>query len=369
MMPTVNRQHLRGLAARARMAAALVVVAMAGTAAAQSADDGPIVVGAVATSGHPAHADAADLALVVAAAAERVLDAGHELAGRAVRIVPVEDECSRSGAEEAARRLVAAGARAVIGHVCAGAAMAAAPIYAAAGVLLIVPGARHPRLTAEPSQPLVLRLAGRSDRQGQAIARLAAERHAGRRLAIVHDRSAEARSLADAVEKALSPQKPVLRLDFASGEKSYRDVAERIARSDADLLVSPAQPVELGLILDALAALGRRPPVIAGETHAVPDLEPVAARHGDQITLLLPWPAGTAAGAAPNRLAMAALEAWVGAVRRARSADPRLVAHALAEHPEPTVAGPVRFDADGDAVVPSHVPHRWDGVRWRPDAR
>lgn len=328
-----------------------------------------IAVGVVATPGSVHRPDGGEVGQAVADAIEAA-KGGH--ASPRFRLVPATDDCTRTSAEETARRLVAEGVRVVIGHVCANAAVAAAPVYAAGGVLMIAPGVRHPRLTEKRAGPLVFRLAGRTDRQARDMARLAEARHAGRKLAIVHDRSAESRAEVEALEKALGTRKPVLKVDFSSGEKSYRGLAQRIAGAEIEVMIMPAQPVELGVLLDDLAAVGHRVDVIAGEPHAVPDLEPVAARHGDRITLMLGWP-GVSQGqprprlAAPSlpALARVAAEALADAARRAHNADAAALALALVEREAPTSVGPVRFDANGDADVPSFLPHRWREGGWQ----
>lgn len=349
----------------AAVVATLLAVTIVGPCGSPGAEAPPsITVGVVSTPGSVHRPDGGEVGNVVA----EVL--GRPGTGPRFRLETASDDCTRTSAEETARRLVAAGVRVVIGHVCANGAIAAAPVYAAGGALVIAPGVRHPRLTDKRAGPLVFRLAGRTDRQARDVARLAEARHAGRRLAIVHDRSAESRAEVEALEKALGARRPVLKIDFTSGEKSYRALAQRIADAGAEVMVSPAQPVELGVLLDDLAAVGHRVDVIAGELHAVPDLEPVASRHGDRITLMLAWPGvlqGASRPAAPSMpmLARVAAEALAHAALRAGSSDALALARALVEHEAPTSVGPLRFDANGDADVPSYVAHRWRDGGWQ----
>lgn len=343
-------------------------MALAHVDTARASDDGEIVVGLVGTTPHPVHPGGADIRRPV----EAILPTGADpasfgpLLGRRLRTIALEDDCTRTSAEEVARRLVEAKAAVVLGHVCAAAAMAAAPIYSAAGTLFIAVGVRHPRLTAQRPGPLVLRMAGRSDRAHEDIARLIEARHAGARTAILHDRSAEARAFADTAEKRLAAAKP-LRLDFVSGERGYGSLTERLAEAEIDVIVSPAQPVELGIMLDELARRGRRPTVYLSEPHAVPDLDAVAARHGDRLVLMLPWPAEVGADTterrqrAVARLAGQAARAWLDAATRAGTTEAAAVVRHLAQATSP---GLVAFDAAGDAIAPSYVPHRWTGGHW-----
>jgi len=89
--------------------------------------------------------------------------------GQPVRLVIADDACGLQQAIEAARKLVSAGAPAVIGHLCSHSSLLAAGIYETADVLMITPGSTHPRLTEEGRQN-VFRLNGRDDQQGKLAA-------------------------------------------------------------------------------------------------------------------------------------------------------------------------------------------------------
>src|SRR5690606_32512833 len=88
------------------------------------------------------------------------------LLGRKVRIATFDDGCDRARAVEAARTIVALRPAVVIGHPCGNAAVAAAPIYAGAKLLLLAPAVRDAALTASRAGPTIFRVAGRDDLQG-----------------------------------------------------------------------------------------------------------------------------------------------------------------------------------------------------------
>lgn len=370
-------------------ALALGLVMLGGVAAAPRAlAEPPIVIAAVSTQASPHQPDGADVGTGVAAAlARRHLADG--LLGRPVRLLQRHDDCSADSAMAVARDLAAlpAGQRplAVIGHVCAGAAIAAAPIYASAGILFITPGARHPRLTEARAQPpLVFRLAGREDRLPNDVADLIQRRFAGQRVAILNDRSAQARALADAVVQALAAYgiKPVLHEAYAPDERTYAGLVERLAISGAQVAFMPAQPLELGDIAARMRARALETTVIAGDIVAVPDVEAVARRLGPQLVLMLPWmersphPAGARPGTMPKADGIAPSAHWlrshaaaevvVHAITRTGTLLVADIARALETQVAATRAGPIRFDTRGDAVVTSFQPYQWHAGTWRP---
>lgn len=340
---------------------------------------------AVATKGSPHQPHGAEVVAGALAAAERVNNSGGVL-GERLRVVAWSEDCTRERAAHIAEEIARLKPAAVVGHVCAGAALTAAPIYAKAGVLLIAPGVRHPGLTvATAASRLVLRLAGREDRFAVETAEFIADRYPGSGVALVADRTRQAGALASAFAKELPARNIVLSHDerIDSSQKSYDPVADRIRASGAGVIVIPAQPVELGVLAASLRRAGVEAPIIGSEILAVPSITPIANREGNRLVLMLPWSGGEADGGEPAtahvatpqsdrgkwmaRLrAEAAVEVWAAAARHAGTADAGQVAEAARTVTTPTVVGALRFDDAGDAVVPSYVPHAWRDGRWRP---
>ena len=355
----------------------------AGMGAACAADD--IVVAAVATNPGPQQPDGGDVTgAVEAALAEISRKSG--LLGRPLRLITYAEDCSPASAEAIAGKIVARGAALVVGHLCSAAAIAAAPVYARHGIMMITPGARAPRLTEPRAGPGVFRLAGRDDRFGAETATLIATRFAARRVAIVNDLSVQARTLADAVDRELRARSvtPVLRATYIAGEREYNAVVDKLVAAEADIIVVPAQPVEARIIVDGLRARHVAAILIGSEILAVPEMEAAARRLGDALIVMLPGgplgsgpddgiapgandrrvtPAAFQTTSAVSRRSRAAIEAWAYAVARAGSLDVAAIARVLETESAPTAAGRIRFDVRGDAVLPSFTPHTWRDER------
>ena len=325
------------------------------------ADD--LIVTAVGTRQNLPSTPGAD---VVSSVREAVaaLNAG-QLAGR-VRLVIHEDDCTGRGGEAVAGKIAARGASLVIGHVCSAAATAAAAVYARRGLLFISPGARAPRLTEPRAGPTIFRLAGRDDRFGIETAALIQRDFSGQRVAIVHDKSTQARSLADAVERALGAQgiKPALREAYVNGEKEYNALVSRLAKQEPGALVIPAQPIEARIIFDGLIGGGSGASLIGSDILAVPEIETLAVRAPGRIITMLreQQPAGEAVALRSR----AAVEAWAAAIQRSAARDAKAIGQLLQTEAFDTAIGPLRFDSKGDAIIPSYVPHVWRDGTWHP---
>jgi len=351
---------------------------------AASAEPAAHIVAVVATTGS-AHQPYGEEVLAGAKAAVDRISGNGGLFGRAVRIESWNEDCTRETAARLADEIVRLKPAVVIGHLCAGAALGAAPVYAKAGVLLIAPGVRHPALTKDqPPSGLTLRLAGRDDRFATDTVRFIRSRHPGKGVAIVADRTRQARLLADGVIAEARRQQVAIALDMRieSGEKSYAELAGRIKASGAGVIVMPAQPVELGVLIGSLRRAGVTIPVVGSDILAVPAMEDVAREQGPRLIVMLPWTgleADVAAGLLPNggaapdaqreavrRRAEAAVDVWVTAARRSGTTDAHGIAAAARSTATPTRVGPLRFDEAGDAMVPGYVPSIWLNGGWRP---
>lgn len=357
----------------ALMLAGMLLAVFTGSAAHPATAEHLVV--AVGTEGSPHQPFGATLAPVMAAAAEEINARGGVL-GQSIRVMGLTEDCTTGRASMVADEVVRLSPALVVGHLCTGAATTAAKVYSAAGILFLAPGIRHPTLNAQPANPLVLRLAGRDDRFASETAGFIATRFAGASVALVSDRTRQAKGLASALGQALQLRKIeiAVRAEIESGERTYAPLAERIRASGAGVVVMPAQPTELGVLIEGLRDAGVEAPVVGSEILAVPATEPLARREGWRLILMLPWTGlvrGPAGAADFDRHAFAArakagLEVWAAGAMAAGSWDATTVAAALRGQVAATAVGPLRFDEAGDAMVPAFEPHIWLENGWVP---
>lgn len=347
---------------------------------AAAADSPEHLVAVVATTGSAHQPYGSEVAVGARAVADR-LNAEGGVLGAAVRLATWTEDCSRESAARVADEVARLKPAVVIGHLCVGAALSAAPIYAKAGILFIAPGVRHPSLTKpEIAGGRVLRLAGRDDRFARDTVAFIRSRYAGKTIAVIADRTRQARALADGVVATARLQNVAVALDvrIESGEKSYDKLAADVKASSAGVVVMPAQPVELGVVVASLRRAGVEAPIVGSDILAVPALAPIAEAEGRRLVVMMPWTGLESAsrdGASPahhddgrtavRRRAEAALELWADAATRARSTEAIAIVAAARTNGLPTAVGPLRFDAAGDAMVPGYVASIWRDGRWQ----
>ncbi|NJM55762.1 MAG: ABC transporter substrate-binding protein [Verrucomicrobiae bacterium] len=176
------------------------------------------------------------------------------------------DGCRADGGTDAARRLVAKGVKLVFGHPCSSAAIAAAKVYADAGVAFIAVGARHPDLTDKRAGPLIFRLGGRDDRQAADSALALQDRLRGRKLAIIHDRTRYQRRLADGVNAALKGVVADAQVyPIVAAEKGYEALVTAFRVRAPDAVYLALFPTEAQVIANSLIRAGLKPTLIFAE--------------------------------------------------------------------------------------------------------
>jgi branched-chain amino acid transport system substrate-binding protein len=310
------------------------------------------------------------------------LNARGGVFGQDVRLVEADDACGLERAVAASRRLVEAGVRFVVGHLCSHSSLMAAGVYEAFDILMISPDSTHPRLTEEGRQN-VFRLVGRDDRQGALAADFLADAYRGRNIGIVHDGSVYGRGLAAQTRWGLRQLGVVeaLYAAYTPGEPDYDALAARLDRQDIDVLYVGGYGPDAAAILRSARARGVDVQLVGGDAlggeefwavageageGTIFSARPAIRRHGDAVALrtalrvrgLGPGPGGIGA--------YAAVEVWAQAAERAGTADLALVADEMRRGRFHTVLGRVAFDDKGDLRGAGWQMQIWSDGDFRP---
>ncbi len=132
-----------------------------------------------------------------AEAAVADINAAGGVNGKKLQLTIEDDACDPKQAVAAAGKLAARGVKVAIGHFCSGSSIPASRVYADEGIIQISPASTNPKLTDERAGPNVFRVCGRDDQQGGVAGAFLAKRFNGKRVAILHDKTAYGKGLAD----------------------------------------------------------------------------------------------------------------------------------------------------------------------------
>jgi branched-chain amino acid transport system substrate-binding protein len=296
--------------------------------------------------------------------AVRDLNANGGVLGAEVTLVTVDDACGLQSSVEAARALVKAEVRAVIGHFCSHSSLLAAGIYETADILMITPSSTHPRLTEEGRQN-VFRLNGRDDRQGELAGNFLADHWTDARIAILHDGSTYGEGLAIEARKQLHARgvREAIYQLYTPGAVDYTDLVTQLRAAEIDVLYIGGYGPDAGRILRAARERGHDLRLVGGDGVGMDEFWTVADRAGEGAIFsgqrdpsTLPEAADVLAEFRARGLGTrsgglnyyAAVQVWTQAVERAHTVKLAALAETLREKRFATVLGPVAFDLKGD---------------------
>lgn len=150
-------------------------------------------------------------------------------------LVVEDDKASPEEGKAAARRLIDAGVAAVFGHFNSGVSIAAAPLYAEAGIPQLSVST-HPQYT-RMGLKTAFRITADDVQQGATLARLIGEKLRARSLYLVDDRTTFGTGIADEVERGMQGRKfASVRDSVDGGSADYPALARAIMDANADVV-------------------------------------------------------------------------------------------------------------------------------------
>ncbi len=304
--------------------------------------------------------------------------------GKMIKISVQDDACDPKQAVAIANRIVSAGIKFVDGHACSGSSIPAAEVYGENNILMMSPASSAPKLTddaAKNSYTTILRLYGRDDAQGRFIGPWIKEKYGAKKIAILHDKSAYGKGLADVVKEDLNKTgvKEVLYEGINAGEKDYTAVVNRLRSAGVEFLYFGGYHTEAGLIKRQAADQNYQFQLMMGDSLATPEFWSVAGPAGEGTLFTFPPDAreNEAAKAAMEQFkqvnfapegftlfSYAVIQAIAGGIAKANSTDPVAIAKALRSANVDTVIGPVSFDEKGDVKNPRYDINIWQDGKY-----
>ncbi len=215
-------------------AAALLAAAAFGGGPAR-ADDGPIKIGVAGPITGAQAKNGQDLKEGTALAVDEWNAKGGVL-GRKIEVVVRDDEALEKNATVVATELIDAGVVGVIGHFNSGCTLPASENYHEAGIPVITPASTNVKVT-DRKYSNVFRVCGRDDQQGLAAADYVAGVLKLKTVAVLDDRTAYGKGLADAFEKSLAGRVTVALHDgFDKDSDNFRPYLVKIKEAGAELI-------------------------------------------------------------------------------------------------------------------------------------
>jgi branched-chain amino acid transport system substrate-binding protein len=291
-----------------------------------------------------------------------------------------DDACDPKQAVSVANDFVSKKVVFVAGHYCSGSSIPASDVYAEAGIVQISPGSTNPKLT-ERGLANVFRVCGRDDAQGPTAAKYVMAHFKGKNIAIVHDKSAYGKGLADEFQKALNAGgvKEVLYDAITAGEKDYSPLVSKLKEAKTDVLYFGGYKTEGGLIARQMAEQGLKARLVSGDALVSEEFWAITGPAGEGTLMTFgPDPrlnpgnaelvkAFRAQNYEPEAYTLytyAAIQAWAQAAQKAGSVDATKVEASLRANKFDTALGQIGFDAKGDVTAPGYVFYVWKNGKY-----
>ncbi|MCF8507007.1 MAG: branched-chain amino acid ABC transporter substrate-binding protein [Caulobacter sp.] len=300
--------------------------------------------------------------------------------GQKLKLEVGDDACDPKQAVAVANQMASRGVKAVFGHFCSGSSIPASNVYNEENILQISPASTNPQFT-ERGLPMVFRTCGRDDQQGAVAAAYLVDNFKGKNIAVVHDKTAYGKGLADETKKALNAKgvTEVMYEAITKGEKDYSALVSKMKGAKVDVIYLGGYYQEAGLIVRQAREQGLKAVLVSGDALVSLDYWSITGPAGEGTLMTFsPDPARIPAnkdivekfvkqGAHPEGYTLytyGAMQAWAKAAEKAGSIEPKKVAEVLKKEKFDTVLGNIGFDAKGDVTAPGYVMYEWKAGKY-----
>lgn len=350
--------------------AAAAAVALAGTSAARAdieiATVGPMT-GQYATFGAQFRAGAE-------MAVEDINAAGGVLGQKLVLSIG-DDACDPKQAVAVANQMVNKGVVFVAGHFCSGSSIPASKVYEEEGLLQISPASTNPDFT-EKGGKNEFRVCGRDDQQGQVAGAFLAEKYGNKKIAIIHDKTAYGKGLADETKKALNAKgvTEAMYEAYTAGEKDYSALVSKLKQNNIDVLYVGGYHTEAGLIVRQMREQKMDTLLVSGDALVTEEFWSITGPAGEGTLMTFspdPRKNPVAApivkkfrdkGIEPEGYVLytyGAVQVFAQAAAKAGSTEAAKIVPVMHEMKFDTVLGTIGFDEKGDVTAPGYVFYVW----------
>ncbi len=278
----------------------------------------------------------------------------------------------------AANQLVGDGVKYVVGPVTTGVAIPVSDVLSENGVLMVTPTATGPDLTARKLEN-VFRTCGRDDQQAEVMADYALKHFKGKKIAILNDKGAYGKGLADAFKAALNKGgiKEVYYDSLTAGDKDFSALVTKLKAAGADIVYFGGYHPEGGLLTRQMHDAGMKTLVLGGDGLSNTEYWAIGGKssEGTLFTNAIDATKNPYAKDAIEALkaknipaeaftmnAYAAVQVIAAGIEKAGSADDSsAVAKALhGGMPIQTAIGKLTYGETGDLTSPSFSVFKWD---------
>jgi branched-chain amino acid transport system substrate-binding protein len=304
------------------------------------------------------------------------INAAGGINGQKLQVVVGDDVSDPKQGVSVANKFVSEGVKMVVGHFNSGVSIPASEVYQEAGIVQITPASTNEKFT-ERNMWNTFRTCGRDDQQGGVAGNYLAKNFAGKKVAVVHDKTPYGKGLADNTRATMNKAglKDVLYEGINTGEKDYSALVSKLKQANVNVVYFGGLHTEAGLIIRQMRDQGLNAPLMSGDgivsaefvSVAGPGAEgtlmtfgPDARKNPNAKAVVAKFQAKKYEPEAYTLYSYAAVEILKQAAEQAKSTDGKKIAEAMkAGKPFKTVIGDISYDKKGDITRPDYVMYTW----------
>lgn len=308
------------------------------------------------------------------------INAAGGVLGQMLKLEIGDDACDPKQAVAVANAMAGKNVKLMAGHFCSGSSIPASEVYAEEDIIQISPASTNPKLT-ERGLDNVFRVCGRDDQQGSVAGNFLADKFKASNIAIIHDKTAYGKGLADETRKALNARGVTEKLyeAYTAGEKDYSALVSKLKQNSIDVLYVGGYHTEAGLMVRQMRSQGMNTRLISGDALVTDEYWSITGDAGAGTLMTFspdprknPGVAGLVerfrkGGYEPEGYTLytyGAIQAWVAAVKAVGSTDTGKVIAQLRKGQFETVLGKIGFDKKGDVTAPGYVFYEWKNGKY-----
>jgi branched-chain amino acid transport system substrate-binding protein len=307
------------------------------------------------------------------------INAAGGVLGKMLKLEVGDDACVPEQARSVAEDLVSKHVVFVAGHFCSSSSIPASEVYAENNVLQMTPASTNPALTegaAEKGWKNVFRTCGRDDAQGLVAGKFLSEKYAGKKVAIIHDKSTYGKGIADETKKAMNAAglQEAMYEAINPDDKDFSALISKMKQNKIDAIYLGTYHPAGGLITRQAHDQGLKAQIIGEDAFVTNEFWTITGDTGEGVLMTFaPDPRKfesakavvdkfKAQGYDPEGYTLytyAAFQVWADAVKQAGTTDPKKLAEVLRKGDYKTVVGDLKFNDKGDVVNPVYVFYKW----------
>ena len=303
------------------------------------------------------------------------INAAGGVIGQKLSLQVGDDACDPKQAVAVANKMVSDGVVFMAGHFCSGSSIPASNVYTEEGIVQISPASTNPKLTEEGGDN-VFRVCGRDDQQGMVAGSYLVDKFKGKKIAILHDKTAYGKGLADETKKQLNKLgvNEAMYEAYTAGEKDYSALISKMKAASIDVMYVGGYHTEAGLLIRQAKQQGYSPQLVSGDALVTDEYWKITGSAGEGTLMTFSPDPRKNPDAAPvvekfrstgyepegyTLYTYGAIQAWAQAVEKAGSIDANKVIASLRANKFNTVLGKIGFDMKGDVTAPGYVFYEW----------